>query len=75
MSKRLCIFLLLIMCLLFSGCEAYPKVQYWDSSLRFNEKSFECLIEEGYQISHDKPYEWVETDSGKDLIIHFEKEK
>lgn len=35
---------------------------------------FKVKVEPCYQISHDKPYEWVYTDNGKDLIIHFDKE-
>lgn len=50
-----------------------PYISYHNSNFRFDEKNRKIEIADGYVMDEGHSYEWVETESGYDLVIHFVK--
>jgi hypothetical protein len=86
--KRMCFLILLIipLVLVLVGCrnsngqtfneylsEVYPRIEYRNSSYNFDANNREITVLDGYVLDQGNSYEWVETEDGYDLIIHFEK--
>ena len=67
--------LLLIIVLTFTGChsELYPYIEYRNSSYNFDSKNKKIEVLDGYVLNQGNSYEWIETESGFDLVIHFVK--
>lgn len=85
--KKSLIVLILIALLALSGCNSnfkenfreeieqnYPYVKYQHSYFDLDTSNREIEVLEGYILNQGHSYEWVETDSGYDLILHFESE-
>ena len=86
--KKICFLAaLLIALLMLTGCknsqgqtfkeyliEEYPYIEYRNSSLNFDTKNEKIKVIDGYILNQGNSYEWVETEGGYDLIIHFVKE-
>ena len=53
--------------------EKYPYIEYRNSSYNFDSKNEKIDIIDGYYLNQGNSYEWVATDNGYDLVIHFEK--
>lgn len=85
--KKICFLTaLLIILLVFAGCKnangqtfgeyidgRYPFIYYHNSYLNFDNKNREIELPDGYTLNQGNSYEWVETEEGCDLIIHFVK--
>jgi uncharacterized protein YcfL len=84
--KKICVFALLIALLMLTGCknsqgqtfkeyliEEYPYIEYRNSSLNFDTKNEKIKVIDGYILNQGNSYEWVETEDGYDLIVHFVK--
>lgn len=78
---------LLVCTTLFPGCrnrngqtfneylsEKYPYIEYHNSSYNFDADNRNIEVPDGYVLNQGNSYEWVETEDGYDLIIHFVKE-
>lgn len=50
-----------------------PYISYHNSNYNFDEKNRKIEIIDGYVMDEGHSYEWVETESGYDLVIHFVK--
>ena len=86
--KKYCFLCLLLMCfIMLTGCRnkegqtfneylsgKYPYVEYRDSSYNFDTNNEKIAVIDGYALNQGNSYEWVETEDGYDLIIHFVKE-
>jgi hypothetical protein len=85
MKKILCL-LLIVIVLTLTGChnakgqtfgeflsERYPYIEYRNSSYNFDSKNEEIEVLDGYVLNQGDSYEWAETESGCDLVIHFVK--
>ena len=51
--------------------EKYPYIEYRNSSLNFDADNRKIEIIDGYILDQGNSYEWIETENGYDLIIHF----
>ena len=85
--KKICLAVLIIALVpMFMGCrnskgqtfneyltEVYPYIEYHNSSFNFDSKNEKIEIISGYTLNQGNSYEWVETEDGYDLIIHFTK--
>ena len=84
--KKLCVIVLLVVTLTFVGCSnskgqtfgeflqgEYPYVKYQNSTWRFDANNMEIKITDGYTLDQGNAYEWVETEDGYDLVMHFKK--
>lgn len=71
MKKVSIIFFMLVMVLIFSGCKNDPEVRIFHSTWYFDERNVFINVEPKYETDYYTPYEWVDTENGKDLIIHF----
>lgn len=85
--KKIAIMLLIATVMLtFIGCknakgqtfseyliEEYPYIEYRNSSFNFDTNNEKIEIIDGYTLDQGNSYEWVETEDGYDLIIHFKK--
>lgn len=63
---------------LLAGCDAgrntepkYPRLEYRNSSYNFDPFNREIQIEDGFILDEGHSYDFVETDSGYDVVIHF----
>lgn len=84
-STKICILtLLLSVTFAFAGCrnsegqtfseylnENFPNIEYHESGYTFDANNREIAIIEGYTLNQGNSYEWVETENGYDLVIHF----
>lgn len=63
--------------LMFSGCSVtkrtYPLVEYQHSAYAYDLQDKCILVEAGHALSAGHPYDIEATDTGYDLILHFEK--
>jgi hypothetical protein len=86
MKKSWLLLLLAIIILTFVGCKnskgqtfneyltgVYPYIEYRNSSFNFDTNNEKIQVIDGYTLNQGNSYEWVETEDGYDLIIHFEK--
>lgn len=86
MKKIWLLLLVALIILTFVGCknsngqtfseylvEVYPYVEYRNSSFNFDTKNEKIQVIDGYTLNQGNSYEWVETEDGYDLIIHFKK--
>lgn len=84
--KKVCFVLLMVTLLTLTGCknsngqtfkeylhEKYPYIEYRNSSYNFDTKNENIEIMDGYVLNQGNSYEWVKTEDGYDLIIHFTK--
>jgi hypothetical protein len=85
MMKKISLVILLLGILLLSvGCEnakgqnfseylneVYPYIEYHNSSFNLDADNRKFEIIDGYELNQGNSYEWVETEDGWDLIIHF----
>lgn len=51
----------------------YPYVEYRNSSYNFDTQNEKIAIIDGYALNQGNSYEWVQTENGYDLVIHFMK--
>ena len=79
--------MLVAILLTFTGCkkskgqtfseflnEKYPKIEYRNSSYNFDADNRKIEIPDGYVLNQGNSFEWVKTEDGYNLIIHFMKE-
>lgn len=84
--KKMYFVLLIVVLLTFTGCknskgqtfneyltEVYPYIEYRNSSFNFDSKNEKIEIIEDYVLNQGNSYEWVETENGYDLVLHFVK--
>lgn len=77
---------LLVFLLALVGCEnsrrqtfgeflesRYPYIEYRNSSYNFDTQNEKIAIIDGYALNQGNSYEWVQTENGYDLVIHFVK--
>jgi hypothetical protein len=72
--KKILLMVLIIASFTLTGCEAYPYIEYHNSCYALDHKNRQIEILNGYEMEQGNSYEWVETENGYDLIIHFAKE-
>lgn len=63
--------------LLFSGCEyvldEYPCVEFCASNYRYDRRNKMIVLDKDSCINDSNPYDIVETETGYNLILHFER--
>ena len=82
--KKICLLILLIVLVLFTGCKnakgqtfgeyldsEFPKIVYFHDTWRFHNRGIP--IPDGYILNQGNSYEWVATEDGYVLIVHFVK--
>ena len=81
--KKVISFLLIAIILVFmitalAGCnddsKAFPRIEYYNSHWTFDANNRQIKVIDGYVLNQGTSYEWVETETGYDLVLHFEKE-
>ena len=71
---------IVLMVATLAGCKddnssnTYPYITYQHSVWTFDNYNREIKVPEGYVLNQGNSYEWVETESGYNLVMHFEKE-
>ena len=84
--KRILLVVFVIVLLTLTGCKnskgqifneyltgVYPYIEYRNSSFNFDTKNEKIEIIEDYVLNQGNSYEWVETENGYDLVLHFVK--
>lgn len=78
--KKILLMVLMIASFTLTGCKSsslaqpYPYIEYHNSCYALDHKNRHIEILNGYEMEQGNSYEWVETENGYDLIIHFAKE-
>ena len=77
MKKSLVFILAILIALLLSGCEyvldEYPCVEFCASNYRYDRRNKMIVLDRDSCINDSNPYDIVETETGYNLILHFEK--
>lgn len=74
------IFAVVVLVMTLTGCKednssnTYPYIEYRNSAWNFDNYNREIKVLEYYVLNQGNSYEWVETECGYDLVMHFEKE-
>lgn len=73
--KRTILILGLIIVIVFTltGCKNDPYVSVRHSTYNFDERNIFINVEDIYETNYYNPYDWVDTENGKDLVIHYIK--
>lgn len=77
--KRLIIAVLLLLAL--CGCESgkdisphYPRIEYLNSSYNFDPFNREITVDDGFVLDEGHSFDFIQTENGYDVVLHFVKE-
>lgn len=63
--------LIIVIIFTFAGCTNDPYIEIRHSGFNFDERNIYLNVENIYETDYYNPYDWVDTENGKDLIIHY----